>query len=88
MASPRPATVDTEKLQASMGKMVGDMGAAMSRALVLIGDKLGLHRSLAADGAATSAELAARTETAERYVREWLAAKAICSSPRPRPATS
>jgi hypothetical protein len=76
MASPRPAAVDTAKLQAFMDKMVGDMSAAMSGALVLIGDKLGLYRSLATDGAATSAELAERTETAERYVREWLAAQA------------
>jgi hypothetical protein len=76
MATPQPAAVDTAKLQDFMGKMVGDMGAALSGALVLIGDKLGLYRSLAEDGAATSAELAARTETAERYVREWLAAQA------------
>ena len=76
MASPRPAAVDTAKLHAFMDKMVGDMSAAMSGALVLIGDKLGLYRSLAVDGPATSAELAERTETAERYVREWLAAQA------------
>jgi hypothetical protein len=79
MASPRPAAVDTARRQAFMDKMVGDMSAAMSGALVLIGDKLGLYRSLAADGPATSAELAERTETAER---------ANGSPPRPPPDTS
>jgi 2-polyprenyl-3-methyl-5-hydroxy-6-metoxy-1,4-benzoquinol methylase len=76
MASPRSAAIDTARLQAFMDKMVGDMSAAMSGALVLLGDKLGLYKSLAADGPATSAELAERTETTERYVREWLAAQA------------
>ena len=70
------AAVDTDRLHAFMGKMVGDMSAAMSGALVLIGDKLGLYKSLAEGGAATPAELAKRTGTAERYVREWLAAQA------------
>jgi SAM-dependent methyltransferase len=76
MTSCQPAAVDTAKLQAFMGKMVGDMSAAISGALVLIGDKLGLYKSLAEDGAATPAELAGRTRTTERYVREWLAAQA------------
>ena len=70
------ATPDSSKLDAFLGKMVGDMGAAMSAALVVIGDKLGLYKALAEGGPATSAELAGRTETTERYVREWLAAQA------------
>ena len=65
-----------EKLQAFMGKMVGDMGAAMSAALVVLGDRLGLYKALAEAGPSTSAELATRTGTAERNVREWLAAQA------------
>jgi 2-polyprenyl-3-methyl-5-hydroxy-6-metoxy-1,4-benzoquinol methylase len=69
-------SVDTAKLQSFMGKMVGDMSAAISGALVLIGDKLGLYKTLAEGGAATPAELAQRTGTAERYVRESLAAQA------------
>src|SRR5581483_11438086 len=44
----------------------------ISSALVVIGDKLGLYKALAAAGPLTSAELAARTGTVERYVREWL----------------
>jgi SAM-dependent methyltransferase len=56
--------------------MLGDVGAAFSGALVLVGDKLGLYKVLAAHGPLTSAKLAERTGTAERYVREWLAANA------------
>ncbi len=76
MMTNETAAVDTARLQAFMGKMVGDMSTAISGALVLIGDKLGLYKSLAEGGAATPAELARRTGTAERYVREWLAAQA------------
>lgn len=59
-----------------MDKMVGDIGAAYSAALVLIGDKLGLYSFLAENGALDAAALAAGTGTAERYVREWLAGQA------------
>jgi SAM-dependent methyltransferase len=50
---------------------VGDLGAAVSASLMLVGDRLGLYKALA-EGAATPAELAQRTQTNERYVREWL----------------
>ena len=63
--------INEEKLNEFMGKAVGDLGAAMSAALVLAGDRLGLYKELA-KGALTSAELAQRTGTSERYVREWL----------------
>jgi SAM-dependent methyltransferase len=72
------AMVDQSKLEDFMGKMVGDMGAAMSAALVVLGDRLGLYKALA-EGPATSAELAARTGTHERNVREWLAAQAAAN---------
>lgn len=68
--------VDPQKLEAFVGKMVGDMGAAISGALVLLGDRLGLYKALAARGPSTSAELAAATGTSERYIREWLSAQA------------
>src|SRR5262249_39722703 len=64
--------IDENKLNAFMGRAVGDIGAAMSAALVLIGDELGLYKAMASSGAITPAELAKRTETTERYVREWL----------------
>ena len=63
--------VNEAKLNEFMGKAVGDIGAALSAALVVIGDKLGLYKSLA-ESAATPGELAKRTGTVERYVREWL----------------
>jgi SAM-dependent methyltransferase len=63
--------VDENKLNAFMGKAVGDLGAAMSAVLVSIGDELGFYKALAKD-ALTPAELAKSTNTNERYVREWL----------------
>jgi predicted O-methyltransferase YrrM len=45
---------------------------------VYVGDRMGWYRSLAVDGPATSAELAARTATHERYAREWLEQQAVC----------
>ena len=55
-----------------MGKGVGDIGAALSANMVLLGDKLGLYKAMAKVGPVTPAELAKATKTAERYVREWL----------------
>jgi SAM-dependent methyltransferase len=63
--------VDEAKLNAFLGKAIGDLGAAFSAVLISLGDELGLYRELA-KGALTAAELAARTNTNERYVREWL----------------
>jgi SAM-dependent methyltransferase len=68
--------VNTDKLNAFVGKMLGDVGAAMNASLMLIGDKLKLYKTLAAKGPMTSAELAQATSTGERYIREWLAAQA------------
>jgi 2-polyprenyl-3-methyl-5-hydroxy-6-metoxy-1,4-benzoquinol methylase len=69
-------TIDEDKLNAFMGAFVGDLGAAATTALVLIGDKLGLYKAMADSVAVTSAELAERTGTRERYVREWLCQQA------------
>ncbi len=68
--------VENVKLQEFIGKMINDMGAATSASLVLLGNKLGLYQAMAADGPVDSTELAERTGTTERYVREWLAAQA------------
>ncbi|WP_194912858.1 class I SAM-dependent methyltransferase [Catenulispora rubra] len=57
-------------------RAVGDVAAVLGGAMVVIGDRLGLYRAMAGAGALTPAELAARTGTAERYVREWLSAQA------------
>src|SRR5258708_31377702 len=69
--------IDDTKLNAFLGKVVTDVGSAMSAALVVLGDQLGLWRALAeAKQPLTPAELAKRTETSERYIREWLNAMA------------
>ncbi|MGH6992998.1 MAG: class I SAM-dependent methyltransferase [Caulobacteraceae bacterium] len=67
---------DVDKLNQLAGRMVGDMGAAIGGALVVLGDRLGFYRSLAEEGPATPKQLAERTGCAERYVREWLSAQA------------
>jgi len=69
-------TVNEAKLHELVFKMVGDMGAAAVAPLVVLGDRLGFYRALAADGPLTTAQLADKTDTAERYVREWCAAQA------------
>ncbi len=53
-----------------------DFVAAMSLPMVVLGDRLGLYKAMAGAGPLTPSELAARTGTAERYVREWLAQQA------------
>ncbi|MFT3881694.1 MAG: class I SAM-dependent methyltransferase [Gemmatales bacterium] len=63
-------------LEQFMGKMLGDLGAAVSGALVVLGDRLGLYRALGSSAPMTAAELAKKTGTSERYLREWLAAQA------------
>jgi SAM-dependent methyltransferase len=69
-------SVDQTKLEKFLGKMISDMGAAAVAPLVLLGDKLGLYKVLASEGPLSPDELADRTGTAERYVREWCAAQA------------
>jgi SAM-dependent methyltransferase len=67
---------DAEKLQAFVFRAVDEVGATLNAALVVMGDKLGLYRALAGAGPLTPADLATRTGTAERYIREWLNAQA------------
>jgi len=71
---PAPA-IDMEKLNAFIGQFVTDLGAAVHAGMVVIGEKLGLYKALAGNPS-TAAQLAARTKTDERYVREWLASQA------------
>src|SRR4051812_43817434 len=81
------ATIDENKLNEFVGRAVGDVGAAISAALVLIGDELGLYKAMAAAGPITPGELAKRTETTERYVREWLNNQAAGGYVTYQPAT-
>lgn len=66
-------TFDEERAEAFVGTVLTNFGAAFTGMLAGVGDRLGLFADLAAGGAATSGELAARTSTDERYIREWLA---------------
>jgi len=68
--------IDEAKLEAFVGHVATELGAAVNAALVLIGDELGLFRAMADGQPVSPEELAARTGTQERYVREWLAAQA------------
>lgn len=78
MGSPgaAPLPIDETKLHAFMHRAVGDMGAAMHAVLIVLGDKLGLYKAMGDGRPVTPAELASRTGTSERYVREWLNANA------------
>jgi 2-polyprenyl-3-methyl-5-hydroxy-6-metoxy-1,4-benzoquinol methylase len=67
--------IDETKLNEFMGKFVGDLGAVMHAATIVVGDKLGLYKALAA-APMTAEQLSARTGTDGRYVREWLSAQA------------
>jgi len=69
-------TIDQGRLDQFMGQFVQDLGAALSVATVVIGDKLGLYKAMADGAPVTPTELAERTDTEERYVREWLSAQA------------
>src|ERR1700692_1366547 len=68
--------LDQEKLNQMLHRGITDFGATFHAACVLIGDELGLYKGLASGGPQTPAELAKRTGTTERYVREWLASQA------------
>jgi SAM-dependent methyltransferase len=68
--------VNPDKLNAFLGRALNDMGAAFQTALIILGERLGLYRAMAGAGALSPAELAKKTDTDERYVREWLCAQA------------
>ena len=75
MSTTQVPALDMNKLNAFIGQFVTDLGAAVHTGMVVIGEKLGLYKALAGDPM-TSAQLAAKTKTDERYVREWLASQA------------
>ena len=68
-------SVDQKKMEAFLGKFVQDFGATAHAGMVVIGERLGLYKALAA-GPLSAAELAAITRTDQRYVSEWLASQA------------
>jgi SAM-dependent methyltransferase len=80
--------MDPAQLDAFLGKLVGDLGASITAALVVVGDKLGLYRALADGGPQSSEALATRTGTDARYVHEWLCAQAAAGYVNYEPATA
>jgi SAM-dependent methyltransferase len=68
--------IDQAKLDEFLGRFVADLGAVLHAPAVVVGDRLGLYKALAAAGPSTPAELASATETDERYVTEWLRGQA------------
>ena len=80
-------TIDQARLEAFIGKMVADMGAAISAPLVRLGDRLGLYKQMAGAGPLSAEQLAERSGVLERYVREWLNAQAASGYVDYDPAT-
>ena len=75
MSTTQTPTIDMNKLNPFIGQFVTDLGAAVHAGMVVIGEKLGLYKALAGHPQ-TSAQLAAKTKTDERYLREWLSSQA------------
>lgn len=75
MATAQAPALDMNKLNTFIGQFVTDLGASVHAGMVVIGERLGLYKALAG-GPVTSAELARKTGTDERYLREWLASQA------------
>jgi hypothetical protein len=69
-------TINEDRLNAFLGQVLGELGATVNAGLIVIGDRLGLYRAMDGAGPITPAEIAERTGTTERYVREWLNAQA------------
>jgi SAM-dependent methyltransferase len=79
--------VDQEKLMAFLGQVIGELGATVNAGLILAGDRLGLYKAMAGAGPITPVELAEKTGTSERYIREWLNAQAAGGYVTYNPAT-
>jgi SAM-dependent methyltransferase len=75
MSTAQVPAIDINKLNGFIGQFVTDLGAAVHAGMVVIGEKLGLYKALA-EAPMSSAQLAATTQTDERYLCEWLASQA------------
>ena len=75
MSTSEVSSLDTNRLNAFIGQFVNDLGATVHAGMVVIGERLGLYKALAGNPL-SSAQLAAKTSTDERYPREWLASQA------------
>ncbi|TDO44990.1 methyltransferase family protein [Kribbella sp. VKM Ac-2527] len=88
MTTDQAVAVDGDKLMAFVFNAVGEVGATLNAALVVMGDKLGYYDALAGAGPTTPAELADRTNTDDHYAREWLNAQAAGGFVEYDPATA
>src|SRR5690606_23476702 len=70
-----PVNIDSHKLDALLNTAVSDLSAGYGGVMISLGYKLGLYRAMAGAGPLSAAEVARRSECAERYVREWLNAQ-------------
>jgi 2-polyprenyl-3-methyl-5-hydroxy-6-metoxy-1,4-benzoquinol methylase len=82
-----PVAFDQTRADAFVGRVLGDTVGLATTAMASLGDRLGLFKDLYAHGASTSSEIAERTGTQERYVREWLRAMANADYLEYEPAT-
>jgi SAM-dependent methyltransferase len=69
--------IDEQKVEEAAGQVFGELAVAVTGPLIMLGDRLGLWAAMAGAGPVTPAELAAKTGTVERYVREWLRGVAV-----------
>ncbi|WP_458746532.1 class I SAM-dependent methyltransferase [Candidatus Nitrosocosmicus sp. T] len=69
-------SIDPKKLEEFVMKAVADMGSSLSAMMVILGERLGLYKALQQNGPLTPEELSNKTNTSERYIREWLASQA------------
>jgi hypothetical protein len=76
MAMSAQPAIDEARLNAFVGRMLGDLGALTNAVLVHLGDQLGFYKAMTKSGPIDSAALAKQTGTSERLVREWLSAQA------------
>jgi SAM-dependent methyltransferase len=74
-AAPPPAAVDLARLEALVGRAMGDLSSAYAGLMITFGHKLGLYRAMKGAGPLGAAEIAARAGCAARYVREWLSSQ-------------
>ncbi len=72
--------INENKMQDFVGKLIGEMGAAFTAPLIVLGDKLGLYKALAEAGPVTAMSSAEHTGLFPRYVQEWLAAQAAAGN--------
>lgn len=75
MQTARTTAMDPKKLDAMIGRALGDLSSGYGGVMVSLGHRLGLYKAMAGAGPLSARELAGRAGCAERYVREWLNAQ-------------